>query len=280
MITPGQFQQALDFQASKVLLPTEAGTTELSDLPTEIRERSLFSARTSDAGYLADMDRLLTRAVSPAAAGEDAIDPNTVRAELKKSLQKRGYMPTPGEEGSLKDLSSDRRLNLIVKTNVEMAQGYGEFVKSQDPDILDLFPARELYRLESRKEERDWASRWVQAGGKIYGGRMIARVDDPIWTDISRFGNPYPPFDFNSGMWTRKISRKVAQDLGVIKRSTLVQQDRRVLNQQVDYNRPAEVTQGLWDAVKDALSTLTTVLISGDKITLDTLAAAAARGAL
>jgi hypothetical protein len=46
------------------------------------------------------------------------------------------------------------------------------------------------------------------AGGGGRGGgcdalkalpRMIARKDSPIWEALSRFGTPYPPFDFNSG---------------------------------------------------------------------------------
>jgi hypothetical protein len=46
---------------------------------------------------------------------------------------------------------------------------------------------------------------------------MIALKNDPIWTAISSFGLPYPPYDFNSGMWVRDVSREEAEDLGLIK---------------------------------------------------------------
>ena len=45
---------------------------------------------------------------------------------------------------------------------------------------------------------------------------MIALKDDPIWTEISAFGTPYPPFDFRSGMWVRDVSRAEAERLGLL----------------------------------------------------------------
>jgi hypothetical protein len=56
----------------------------------------------------------------------------------------------------------------------------------------------------------------MQAGGQIFGGRMIALKSDPIWESISAFGTPYPPFDFNSGMWVRDVDRGEAISLGLL----------------------------------------------------------------
>jgi hypothetical protein len=53
----------------------------------------------------------------------------------------------------------------------------------------------------------------MQAGGQIFGGRMIALKSDPIWTAISAFGTPYPPFDYNSGMWVHGPSGAVIDKL-------------------------------------------------------------------
>jgi hypothetical protein len=42
---------------------------------------------------------------------------------------------------------------------------------------------------------------------------FIAPKGDPIWTAISRFGLPYAPFDFNSGMILRPVRRdKIPKD--------------------------------------------------------------------
>jgi hypothetical protein len=85
-----------------------------------------------------------------------------------------------------------------------------------DPAVLDEFPAQEMLRIEARRVPRDWPSRWAAAGGRTYNGRMIARKDDDIWTRISRFGTPFPPFDFGSGMGVADVGRQEAESLGVI----------------------------------------------------------------
>lgn len=46
-------------------------------------------------------------------------------------------------------------------------------------------------------------------------GRMIAGVADRIWTNISVFGIPHAPFDYNSGMDVRPVSRAECKALGV-----------------------------------------------------------------
>jgi hypothetical protein len=45
---------------------------------------------------------------------------------------------------------------------------------------------------------------------------MIARKDSPIWEELSRFHTPYPPFDFNSGMWVKDVSREEAVGFGIL----------------------------------------------------------------
>ncbi|MBR0198127.1 MAG: hypothetical protein IJQ34_08330, partial [Kiritimatiellae bacterium] len=63
----------------------------------------------------------------------------------------------------------------------------------------------------------DWPKRWQKAGGKIFpGGRMIALKDDPVWVKLSVFDNPFPPFDWGSGMGLEDIGRKEAVKLGLI----------------------------------------------------------------
>lgn len=121
-------------------------------------------------------------------------------------------------------LQNSARLNLIIRMQVESAFGFGQWRKSQSPSVLEAWPAQEFYRAEWRKEPRDWPERWKEAGGTFYPpggaypqGRMIAMKDSPIWTEISRFKVPYAPFDFNSGMDLRGVSRKMAIELGVMK---------------------------------------------------------------
>jgi hypothetical protein len=62
----------------------------------------------------------------------------------------------------------------------------------------------------------DWKQRWAEAGGRLYGGRMIALKTDPVWVNLNRFGVPYPPYDYGSGMGVMDIDRDAAVKLGLI----------------------------------------------------------------
>lgn len=231
--TIADFAEALQRRAAQSLLPTNWGTAELQQLPADVRERSFFSARVARADLLEEfadrVDRILRPSAQVRADGSpftQGLDFASARAELKQALADAGYQPDPEDRGTLKDLSSNVRLDLILKTNVEQAQGYGQFAQAQTEEALDLFPCWELFRAEGRKAPRDWLTRWneaAQAVGDVdaaevaaASGRMIARKDSPIWTELSRFGTPYPPFDFGSGMWTRDVDRETAVALGVI----------------------------------------------------------------
>lgn len=46
---------------------------------------------------------------------------------------------------------------------------------------------------------------------------MVALNDSPIWTALSRFDLPYPPYDYNSGMGRRPVSWDDARRLGLVK---------------------------------------------------------------
>lgn len=225
------FKEALGKLQSKAPVGVDLSSSQWADVPLALRERAMFSARTANAGYLQDIKDRVEKILNPQTVmreGRPVTEGMTVtsaRTELKEILTGLNY--DPGEKkGSLQDLSSDSRLNLVLKQNVESAQGYGQFLQGQAEGALDAFPAQELFRGEDRKEPRDWLQRWIQAGGATYPGgsdaelnnqRLIGLKTDPIWTQISAFGVPYPPFDFNSGMWVRDIARAEAEELGLLK---------------------------------------------------------------
>lgn len=218
---PISFREAIDSRDVRSILPTDFRTKLLNEIPAALRERSFFSAGVTNAEFLQSADDKIADLIS------GTVDRATKRAELKKLLTSLEYRPGEGEEGTLTDLSSDARLNLILDTNTEMAFGYGQWKQSQDPAILDMWPAQELVRVRDSDHPRDWPSRWADAGGEFSGGRMIALKNDSIWTEISAFGLPYPPFDFNSGMGVQDVDRTEAVALGLIDRDTeLLPQDR------------------------------------------------------
>jgi hypothetical protein len=231
---PIPFREATDLQSVKSILPTTMDSAALSQLATLISERAVFSATTNNAWYLSQIGGTIADML------DGNLDRATARVQLQEALRQISYQPTTADAGTIKDLSSSERLNLILDTNVATAAGYGRDAQAQDPDILDAFPAQELYRAIEVKEPRDWPTRWRNAA-QIAGdpkamtafgkdGRMIARKDSPIWEALGNpanfddaLGNPYAPFAWNSGMRTRDIDRLEAQELGLIAKDEQIQ---------------------------------------------------------
>jgi hypothetical protein len=209
--------EAVKKLGAKSVVPSTLRTRDWAGVPAEIRDRAFFSAGVEDARVLATMQERLEQAAGlvkeQTARGEAFVDRSSFIRELRKMAQDAGL--GDGTKG-LTDVAGRVRLGLIFDTNLQAAQGHARWKMDMDPDVLDAFPAQELIREEERKSPRDWSRRWVEAGGRVFGGRMIALKTDPVWAAISRFGAPWPPFDFNSGMGLQDIGRDEAEALGLI----------------------------------------------------------------
>ncbi len=251
MTTALPFTEALKHLAAKGALPTSLDSAEIAQqLSAAVRRQSVFSARTTVESYLADIKATVESIVNPKQVLREGVTqtvtegytPATARAALREQLAKLGYTPEDGEEGTVKDLSSDVRLNLVVKTNTELAQGAGHYIRqNSDADVVDAYPALELTRYEQKQTPRDWESRWriaAQVAGDAnaarvleFEGRMVALKSSGIWQALGdgagghddTLGNPFPPFAFNSGMWTDEVSRADAEDLGLITNDDVAQ---------------------------------------------------------
>lgn len=263
--TSNPFTEALKHLAAKALLPTGMSSAELRQVDAGIRRQSLFSARTLLDYHLENIDAVVGSALTPQTEQREdrvtpenpqgnvtvGLNPATARAELRQGLQDHGYVPPPGEKGTITDLSSDTRLNLIVKTNVQLAQGAGHFVQANaNEDRVDLWPAWELVRNEDREVPRGerrgpkgiivpdpgnaWPVRFgaaAEAAGdedaqRVLNttGRMVALKSSRVWQALGdgaggyddTLGNPYFPFAFNSGMATDEVGRQEAEELGLL----------------------------------------------------------------
>ncbi len=244
---PKPFAEALKHFGDKIIMPTNLDTAGLRQLDAGMRRGALYSAKTEMTRHLENIkgvvqgvlnpqvieraDRIT--ADNPTGKVEVGLDPASAKLKLLQGLREQGYIPNPDEAGTLKDLSSDARLGLVVKTNVELAQGFGHFIRANDPDVLDAFPAQELIRFTPHAKQRDWPGRWRTAAAasgdtdaiRILNetGRMIARTDSPIWDSLGSsdlfpdgLDNPYPPFAFNSGMGVAAVDFDTAEKLGLV----------------------------------------------------------------
>ena len=70
-----------------------------------------------------------------------------IRRDLRKVISSTGYRPPEGKEGTLQDLYSKRRLDTIIRTNVEQARGYVRHLDGMKPGAFAAFPGQELIRV-------------------------------------------------------------------------------------------------------------------------------------
>ncbi len=208
--------------ASEILLQkalvgsSRLDSSQWNQIQAGLRNRAFFSSRIAAVNILAAM----RKEAAEYAQGET--DLSKIRMEFREKLKTLKYSPKPGEEGTIHDLFSQARIDVIVKTNVAQARGYMQFAEGMSPGAFAAFPAQEFTRVAHRRNKRaDWPERWAKAGGKTYGGRMIALKDDPVWVNLSVFGNPFPPFDWGSGMGVMDVDRKTAIQLGLVSDAAL-----------------------------------------------------------
>lgn len=195
--------------------------------PERIKDESIFSARTTLKSYV---DMIRKRLVEVATR---AVIPDEAERMLRRTLEDIGYSPQtgfpdargrvpPATPGSITDLSSSRRIQLIIDTNVKQARSLGQIASSENPVFLMANPAWRLTRTGARRKPRgDWMRRWAEAGAACgwrgaVRSQMVALKTSPIWEQLGRgaggfedcIGTSYPPFAFGSGLAWVNVGRR------------------------------------------------------------------------
>lgn len=204
-----------ELEAFRQRIPVPKGMTaaQWEVVKADIRERSFFMAGISNAEILDLFKREQERLIG------NKISPQEYRRALREGLDKLGYRAPMGKDGTIKDLASFQRQNLVMETNRRLAAGYANYQTQLEQ--RDLYPAKQMVRLTLRREPRDWNARWKEAAkqlpqdGTYNVSKKAALVDSPIWSAISRFGVPYPIYDYNSGMGDKMLSREEAAAIGI-----------------------------------------------------------------
>ena len=206
--------------ASGNLKPGDKGklvdTEGWSKVQAGLRDRAFFSSQVTQTKILYAMRKNVSDLVS---GGKS---PSEVRRDLRAYLDSIGY--DAGENrGTIKDLMMKSRLDVMMKTNADQAKGYASHLRATTAGAILAFPAYELVRVERRKMQRDWDTRWANAAKAVgFEGvcqdvsKKVALKTSPIWAKLSRFGNPFPPFDFNSGMGVRDVKKSVCREIGLL----------------------------------------------------------------
>lgn len=200
----------------KALVASGLDTKGWSQIQAGLRDRAFFSSQVTS---LRIIDAMRQNVVELVKGGKS---PSEVRRDLREYLSSIGY--NPGEaRGTIKDLTTKARLDIMMKTNAAQAKGYASHIRATSAGAILAFPAYELIRVQQRKMPRDWAARWMKAARTVgFEGvcrdmtKWIALKTSPIWTELSVFGNPFPPFDFNSGMGVRDVPKSLCREIGLL----------------------------------------------------------------
>lgn len=196
--------------------------------PAELRNRAMLSSRVESIRFLSESRNRLAAELrlqrEQLANGEQAFfSRDNFISEMRKIAEAEGVDTNDGDfDGSIRDIRSAQRLGLIYDINTEQAENHARYKMDLDPDVLDAYPAKRLVRLEDREHKRNWIEIWRAAANEVDwdgvagGDDMVALKTSPIWTRLGPFGNPYPPYDWGSGMGDEDVSREEAESIGLL----------------------------------------------------------------
>lgn len=116
------------------------------------------------------------------------------------------------------------RLREAFNLQSRIFNSHRDYVAGLDIDVASEFPAQRLIRLTAEgASESAWRGRWQAAGGRLFGGQMIALKWDVVWAKVSDFGLPYPPFSVSAEMDVEDVDRDEAVALKLIGRRDVIE---------------------------------------------------------
>lgn len=211
--SPEPFNEAVDKLGEKSIIGSKLNSAEWADVPVGLRERAFFSSTVENARFLQRSKDFIGNFLTGVREDGGALAAGS-RSQFVKELNTfavgEGMGPlTPEDTGTLKDITSQKRLNLIFDTQVQQAQDFGYWKQGQDPDVLDEFPAQRFIRVQEVKVPRPYH--------QLNEGRVELKSDLDFWLSMNPdFGVPWGPWGFNSGMGVEDVDRAEAESLGLI----------------------------------------------------------------
>lgn len=217
-VEPLPFQEALDKLGRKTVITAPLTSAEWSEVPTALRERAFFSSRVENGRFLQRGQDLINDFL--ASSRETLPDGQTAlklggRARFVEQMRefaiKEGMadLVPPEDRGGLKDITSQKRLELIFNTQVKQADDFGYRKQGMDPDVLDAYPAQRFIRVVDVQEPRSWHAQFED---------KVFLKTSPIWKAINQdFGVPWGPWGWGCGHDVEDVDRDETESLGLLK---------------------------------------------------------------
>lgn len=206
------------------VIPTGYTSQQLGALSAQVRLGAFFSAQVESERYLQGLRAMVAGAMEEGVTEGEFL--HRVRAWLQMEADSLGLEApsdrlermSPEEvqsyERDVRRPDSLARLRLIFRTQAEMCAGLTEWRRGMEPMQLRLFPAWRFIRRPGAKTFRaDHVEHEDEIHLKADLAWWMAR-NDP---EFGGFGNPWPPFGFNSWMWIVPVSRAECERLGVLR---------------------------------------------------------------
>lgn len=87
-------------------------------------------------------------------------------------------------------------VNLLTTQILGFVSGARNYMCGFDEGALLAFPAWSIVKDIECKARCNLKTKWIENGGVLLSGKMIALKSDPIWRKMSLFGYPFPPFNY------------------------------------------------------------------------------------
>lgn len=274
-------EEAISKIDAKTPIGSALRSADWDQVPVALRERAQFSSGVTSARVLQTIQDRLSAQVKlqreQLANGKVAIfDRSSFIDSVRSIARDEGLTPDKeSDRGGLADITSIPRLGLIYDTQNQMAAGFARWKLDQTEGALLLYPAYEFVRVEDRKTPREesdpgfWDHRWIEAANEVGdddavrvfrdSGRKIALKNSGIWAALSRFGTPWMPFDWGSGMGVEDVDRGTCVSLGLIDENEIVESGEQGFNDDLQAS-----VRGIGDPLKSFLGQA-----FGNKISFD-----------
>ncbi len=221
-VKPMPFKEAVEKLGDKTLIGSKLNSAEWSAVPVGLRDRAFFSSTVESVRFLQRGRDFISDFLQN---NREQLDNGAIalkagsRAQfvdlLSKFAQAEGMGPLdPDDAGTLKDITSQKRLSLIFNTMTQSANDFGYWKQGMDPDVLNEFPAQRFIRVQDVSKPRELH--------RQNEGVVELKTNVGFWTamndpKIGGFGVPWGPWGFNSGMDVEDVDRTESEQLGLIK---------------------------------------------------------------
>jgi len=217
LVRPAKYHEAIDKIANRTPIGSQMISAEWQDVPVAIRDRAFFSSQVENIRFLQRGQDKITDFLEGAreTTPEGLALAVGSRAQFVEMMREfaiaEGMGPLdPADAGSIKDITSERRLGLIFDTQTRQADDYGYWRQGMDGDVLNEFPAQRFVRVQQVKEPRQSHQQFED---------QVYLKTDPIWAKVinADFGVPWGPWGWGCGHDVEDVDRGEAEDLGLVK---------------------------------------------------------------